>query len=155
MSFFLGIRNILTYYSLPQTPGTSLKFTGSGPHGDFSHPNICCWGSTAGHKQLERFLECIDGNFLTQVIEEPMREDALLDLIVTNQEELYGEVKTGGSFGCSDHERVEFRMLRRGKKAKSVSQALTSGEQTSACSGIYLEESSGKPWTEEGSRKAD
>ncbi|GAB0180817.1 hypothetical protein GRJ2_000547000 [Grus japonensis] len=123
--------------------------------GDFSHPNICCKGSSAGHKQLRRFLECIDGNFLAQVIEEPMREDALLDPILTNQEELYGDMKTEGSFGCSDHERVEFRIMRRvEKKQKSVSQALTAGEQTSACSGIYLEESSGRPLDRRGVNKS-
>ncbi|GAB0185274.1 F-box only protein 16 [Grus japonensis] len=61
--------------------------------GNFNHPGICWKGNTAGHKQSRRFLECVDNNFLTQAIEEPAREDALLDLILTNKEELVGDVK--------------------------------------------------------------
>lgn len=47
------------------------------------HPKIFWNGSTAGHEQTRRFLECINDNFLTQGIEEP----ALLDLISTDKEE--------------------------------------------------------------------
>ena len=36
--------------------------------GDFSYPNICWRDNTAGRKQSRRFLECIDNNFLLQVI---------------------------------------------------------------------------------------
>jgi len=40
-----------------------------------------------------------------------MRRGALLDLVLTNKVELVENVKAGGSFGCSDHEMVEFRIL--------------------------------------------
>ena len=40
------------------------------------------------------------------------RGEALLDLLFTSAEELIGEVKTGGSLGCSDHALVEFSILR-------------------------------------------
>ncbi|GAB0178507.1 mitochondrial enolase superfamily member 1 [Grus japonensis] len=36
----------------------------------------------------------------------------MLDLILTNKEGLVGDVKLKGSLGCSDHEMVEFRILR-------------------------------------------
>ncbi|GAB0209752.1 hypothetical protein GRJ2_003440900 [Grus japonensis] len=36
----------------------------------------------------------------------------MLDLVLTNKEGLVGDVKLKGSLGCSDHEMVEFRMLR-------------------------------------------
>ncbi|KAM6092638.1 uncharacterized protein LJ206_005604 [Theristicus caerulescens] len=78
--------------------------------GDFNHPGI--WDNTEGHKQSGRFLECIDGNFLLQLIEEPMRRGAMLDLVLTNKERLVGNVKFKGSLGCSDHEIVEFKILR-------------------------------------------
>lgn len=39
----------------------------------FNHPCMCWKGNTAGHKESRKFLECIDNNFLTQVIEELMR----------------------------------------------------------------------------------
>lgn len=32
------------------------------------------------HKQFKRILECINGNFLTQVVEEQKRGHAVLDL---------------------------------------------------------------------------
>ncbi|GAB0179869.1 mitochondrial enolase superfamily member 1 [Grus japonensis] len=40
-----------------------------------------------------------------------MRSGVLLDLVLTNKEGLVGDVKAGGSLGCSDHEMVEFRIL--------------------------------------------
>ncbi|GAB0203516.1 hypothetical protein GRJ2_002817200 [Grus japonensis] len=80
--------------------------------GDFNHPDICWRDNTAGHKQSRRFLECIDDNFLLQVIKEPMRRGAMLDLVLTNKERLVGNVKLKGSLGCSDHEMVEFKILR-------------------------------------------
>ncbi|PKU34212.1 dtw domain-containing protein 2 [Limosa lapponica baueri] len=59
--------------------------------GDFNHPDICWKNNTEGHKQPRRFLECVDDNFLLQVIEEPMRRGATLDLLLTNKEGISGE----------------------------------------------------------------
>ncbi|TRZ08993.1 hypothetical protein HGM15179_018118 [Zosterops borbonicus] len=44
-----------------------------------------------------------------------MRRGAMLDLILTNKEELVGNVKLKSSLGCSDHEMVEFKILRRAR----------------------------------------
>ncbi|KAK4807033.1 hypothetical protein QYF61_000362 [Mycteria americana] len=74
--------------------------------------------NTAGHKQSRRFPECIDDNFLTQVTEEPTRRGALLDLLLTNKEGFIGDAKVKGSLGCSDHEMVEFRIPRGGRRLK-------------------------------------
>ncbi|GAB0180562.1 hypothetical protein GRJ2_000521500 [Grus japonensis] len=86
--------------------------------GDFKHPSTCWRDNSAGHKQSRGFLESIDDNFLLQVIEEPMRKGPLLDLLLTNKEGLVGDVKVKGSLGCSDHEVVEFRSLRAGRRVK-------------------------------------
>ena len=43
----------------------------------------------------------------SQVISTPTRGDAILDLVVTNASELVGDVKIGGSLGCSDHALME------------------------------------------------
>ncbi|KAK4825362.1 hypothetical protein QYF61_026881 [Mycteria americana] len=64
--------------------------------GDFNHPNIY-W----------------------KIIDSPTRGDAILDLLVTKASELIGDVKTGGSLGCSDHALVEFTVLRDMGQAKS------------------------------------
>ncbi|GAB0205871.1 hypothetical protein GRJ2_003052700 [Grus japonensis] len=87
--------------------------------GDFNHPDICWRDNTAERKQSRKFLECVDDNFLLQVIEEPTRRGAMLDLILTNKKGLVGDVKLKGSLGCSDHETVEFRILRAARRACS------------------------------------
>ncbi|GAB0188273.1 hypothetical protein GRJ2_001292600 [Grus japonensis] len=83
------------------------------------NPNTCSRDNTSGHKETRRFLECVDDSFLLQVIEEPMRRDAMLDLVLTNREGLVGNAKVKGSLGCSDHEIVEFKILRAVRRAHS------------------------------------
>lgn len=55
----------------------------------------------AVQRQLRRFHECVNYNFLTQVTEEPTRRDAMLDPVPINREEL-GMLQ--GSLGCSGQE---------------------------------------------------
>ncbi|PKU42677.1 rna-directed dna polymerase from mobile element jockey-like [Limosa lapponica baueri] len=75
--------------------------------------------SLEGHKQTRRFLEWIDDNFHLQVTEEPMRRGALLDLVLTNKEGLVGNMKLKGSFGYSDHEMIDFKILRAARRTHS------------------------------------
>ncbi|KAM9590859.1 uncharacterized protein ACIBXB_005907 [Morphnus guianensis] len=58
--------------------------------GDFNFPDICWKYNTAESKQSRRFLECVEDNFLTQLVGEPTRAGALLDLLFTNREGLVG-----------------------------------------------------------------
>ncbi|PKU28388.1 dtw domain-containing protein 2 [Limosa lapponica baueri] len=87
--------------------------------GDFNHPDICWRDNTAEDKQSREFLECINGKFLLQVIEEPKRRGAVLDLVLTNKEGLVGNAKPKGSLSCSDHEMVEFKILKAARRAHS------------------------------------
>ncbi|GAB0203081.1 hypothetical protein GRJ2_002773700 [Grus japonensis] len=96
------------------SPSQALLLTG-----DFNHPAICWRDNTARHKQSRRFLECIDDNFLLQAIQELMRRGAMLGLVLTNKEGLVGNVKLKGSLGCSDHEMVEFKILKAARRAHS------------------------------------
>ena len=64
-------------------------------------------------------MQSIGGNFLTQVVEEPMRRCVLMDLVLTNKEGLAGGVKAGGRLGCSDHKITEFMILHGGSRARS------------------------------------
>ncbi|GAB0176630.1 nucleoside diphosphate kinase 6 [Grus japonensis] len=43
----------------------------------------------------------------------------MLDLVLTNKEGLVGDVKLKGSLGCSDHEMVEFKILRAARRVHS------------------------------------
>jgi len=92
--------------------------------GDFNHPDICWKSSTASCRKSRRFLECLEDDFLSQVIDTPTLGDAILDLMLTNASKLIGDVKTGGSLGCSDHALVEFAVLRDMGKARSVVRTL-------------------------------
>jgi len=53
----------------------------------------------------------MEGNFLSQVIDTPTRENVILDLMVTKASEVMGDINTGGSLGCSDHALEEFAVL--------------------------------------------
>ncbi|KAK4827403.1 hypothetical protein QYF61_017808 [Mycteria americana] len=89
--------------------------------GDFNLPDVCWKYNTAGRKQSRRFLERVaDDNFLTQLVSEPTREGAPLDLLFTNRE---GLVMVGGCLGQSDHEMIEF--LIHGEAARGVSKTAT------------------------------
>jgi len=68
--------------------------------------------------------ECMEDIFLSQVINSPTRGDVILDLMVINASELIGDIKIGGSLGCSDHALVEFAVLRVKGQAKSKSRTL-------------------------------
>lgn len=65
------------------------------------------------NKISQQFLECVEDNFLTQVLDKLSIEEAFLDLILISAEELIKEIKLGDSLGSSDHTLVEFVMLRR------------------------------------------
>ncbi|KAK4820464.1 hypothetical protein QYF61_027746, partial [Mycteria americana] len=56
--------------------------------GDFNLADVCWKYNTAERKQSRRFLECVADNFLTQLVSEPTREGAPLDLLFVNRERL-------------------------------------------------------------------
>jgi len=91
--------------------------------GDLNHPDICLQSNMARHTRSWQLLQCIDDNFLMQVVEELMWRGVLLDLVFPNKEELVGDVKAGGSLGCSDHEVVEVKILC--GKIKAISRSAT------------------------------
>jgi len=84
--------------------------------GDFSHPDIC-WKDHTRHTQSRRFLQSIDDNFLTQVVEDSMSRGVLLDLVLTNKQRLVEDMNAGDSLGCSVCEMVELRILCGGSRA--------------------------------------
>jgi len=71
-------------------------------------PDICWKCNTAERKLSRRFLECVEDNFLTQLVSEPSRTRASLDLLFTKREGLVGDVMVRGHLGLSNHEMTEF-----------------------------------------------
>ncbi|PKU35337.1 glycerol kinase [Limosa lapponica baueri] len=86
---------------------------------DFNQPAKCWRNNTAVHKESRRFLENINDKFLTKVTVEPTKTGALLDLVLTNKEDLIEDVNIKGRLGSSNCEMVELRILRGRSKAKS------------------------------------
>ncbi|KAJ7424658.1 rna-directed dna polymerase from mobile element jockey-like [Pitangus sulphuratus] len=79
--------------------------------GDFNIPDVYWELNTVEKRQSRRFLECIEDNFLLQLVNEPTRAGAPLYLLFTNREGLVGDVMAGGGLGHSDHEMTEFSTL--------------------------------------------
>jgi len=77
------------------------------------------------------------------VVEEPIRRGSLLDLVLTNKEGLLEDVKVGGRLGCSDHEMVEFRILRGGSRTISRIKTLNLRRADFA---LFRELPGGIPW---------
>lgn len=77
-------------------------FAGLGPHGVLSPSRYLLEGQSSRAPASRRVLECISGNFLTQVVEEPMKGGSVLDLVSTNKKEL-----VGGNLGCHNHMLVQ------------------------------------------------
>lgn len=57
-----------------------------------------------------------------------MRKGAMLDLILTNKEKLLENMKVKGNLSCSDHELVEFKILRAERRAHSKVTVLDFGK---------------------------
>lgn len=70
-------------------------------------------------------MECAEDSFLMQVIDELTRGDTLLELLLTNKEELAEGIKVEGSPGYSDYEMLEFKTLRERGKTNKWSHNLT------------------------------
>jgi len=83
----------------------------------------------------------VEENFLTQLVSEPTRGGASLDLLFTNREGLVGDVVVGGCLGLSDHEMTEFSV--RGEVKREASKTNTM-DFWRACSGCWLRESLGR-----------
>jgi len=111
--------------------------------GDFTHPDISCEDHIARKAQCRRFLQSINDNILMQVVQAPTRKGALLDPVLTNKEGLVEDVKVGSRLGCSDHEMVEFRILREGSRAISRIKTLDLRRVTFA---LFKELLGGIPW---------
>ncbi|GAB0202528.1 mitochondrial enolase superfamily member 1 [Grus japonensis] len=95
--------------------------------GDFNLPDINWEHHTADTSRSRSFLKHLDDNFLVQVLKEPTRKGALLDLLLMNREGLLGEMAIGGCLGHSDHEVVEFKIFGDRRKTATKTSTLDMG----------------------------
>lgn len=95
---------------------------------------VTCWkGSTAGHRQPQRFTQGVRDNFFIQGLNKPAQGVTLMDLLsLPWRRSLVGEALVHGSLGYSEQEKVEMKI--RGREGASQSpevghQASLSGER--------------------------
>ena len=55
---------------------------------DYNHLHTCCKSCTASSRQFRRLLECIEDNFLSQVMDSPIKGDTRPDLLLVSASEL-------------------------------------------------------------------
>jgi len=110
---------------------------------DFNLPDICWKYNTAERNQSRRFLECVEDNFLMQLVSEPTRGGDSLDLLFTNIEGLVGDVVVRGRLRLNNHEMMEFSG--HGEVKRVVSKTITMDFQR-ADSGLFRTLVERVPW---------
>ena len=88
--------------------------------GDFNFPDIRWQSGCAGSKG-RKFLETMHDNFLTQHVETATHNSGnTLDLIISSEDNLVGNVETCGKIGKSDHDLIKCRVHIDAIKSKST-----------------------------------
>lgn len=72
--------------------------------GTFNFPDVCWKYTTAKNKLCWRFLQCVEDNFLMQVVEESVRRGVPLEFVLTKKKKKKKEGLAGDSLGCSYQE---------------------------------------------------
>jgi len=75
---------------------------------DFNLPDASWNYNTEERKKPRMFLECVEDNFLTQLVGEPTKEVAPPNPLFANTEGLVADVMVGGCLGHSDQETIVF-----------------------------------------------
>uniref|UniRef100_A0A670I6Y3 Reverse transcriptase domain-containing protein n=1 Tax=Podarcis muralis TaxID=64176 RepID=A0A670I6Y3_PODMU len=92
--------------------------------GDFNYPDICWMSNSAKSIRSNRFLTALADNFIVQKVGEATRGTAILDLVLTNVDDLVSGVEVEGSLGASDHALLKFTIQRKGAAKHTRTQFL-------------------------------
>ena len=78
------------------------------------------WENQVGRGSQEKeFVECLRDGFSEQLVAEPVREQAILDLVMCNETDWIRERKVGEPLGSSDHSMIEFTLQFEREKLES------------------------------------
>jgi len=80
--------------------------------GDFNFRELR-WGE-GEENTIDRahpFVQCMDNNFLSQVVDKPTRRDNYLDLLLTSDTSIIENLTVGENFSTSDHQIVRFELV--------------------------------------------
>ncbi|KAE8597549.1 hypothetical protein XENTR_v10016507 [Xenopus tropicalis] len=75
-------------------------------------------------KKASRFVNMLNDNFLFQLVQEPTRNDSILDLVISNNTELISNICVGEHLGNSDHNMVSFEIMLQRQLYKGVTKTL-------------------------------
>uniref|UniRef100_A0A8C5PPB0 Reverse transcriptase domain-containing protein n=1 Tax=Leptobrachium leishanense TaxID=445787 RepID=A0A8C5PPB0_9ANUR len=78
--------------------------------GDFNYPDINWDSGTSNSAKGIRFLNILNDTFMSQLVETPTREDNCLDLVITNNVDLFSNINVKEQLGNSDHNMVTFEI---------------------------------------------
>lgn len=78
--------------------------------GDFNFPNID-WDTYDSDSHGEDFRDLIFDNFLFQHVKQPTRENNVLDLVITSEEEMVEDLAVIDKLGNSDHDAVTWKLI--------------------------------------------
>uniref|UniRef100_A0A803KG92 Reverse transcriptase domain-containing protein n=1 Tax=Xenopus tropicalis TaxID=8364 RepID=A0A803KG92_XENTR len=92
--------------------------------GDFNYPDIDWSNGVAKSEKASRFVNMLNDNFLFQAVQEPTRNDAILDLVISNNNELISNICVGEHLGNSDHNMVSFEIMLQRQLYKGVTKTL-------------------------------
>lgn len=109
--------------------------------GEFNYVGICWKNHTAINMSSIWFLEGIGSCFLIRMLGIPTRSEALLDLLLTNGQNLFCSISVSDSLGGGDHSVVVFGIWLSMLKAVLRQKLWSLEEHTSAHSELSWEES--------------
>uniref|UniRef100_A0A803JLD2 Reverse transcriptase domain-containing protein n=1 Tax=Xenopus tropicalis TaxID=8364 RepID=A0A803JLD2_XENTR len=92
--------------------------------GDFNYPDIDWSNGVAKSEKASRFVNMLNDNFLFQVVQEPTRNESILDLVISNNTELISNICVGEHLGNSDHNMVSFEIMLQRQLYKGVTKTL-------------------------------
>ena len=78
--------------------------------GDFNLSSINWENRIARDRSGMNFIECFEDNFLSQHVNDPTRGGNLLDLVLTNKDNLVRNLAVGEALGGSDHQIIRFNL---------------------------------------------
>ena len=73
-------------------------------------------------EEARQFIDCLDDNFLTQHVTVPTRNNSILDLIITDEQDMIHDILDLGALVNSDHNALQWRTHVRTETAERVRQ---------------------------------
>ena len=78
--------------------------------GDFNYSELD-WSNDGTIDRSHEFVECLDRNFLSQVVDKPTRGSNYLDLVITSDSNTIEDLNVDQPFQNSDHQMIKFYII--------------------------------------------